>query len=165
MYTLHCTKKLLDRGKLSVTSSSEPSTTLLGNWYATALFWKPQLALLVNERTLLPVLMPLAPTSTLTARFPTELSSVLHRHGVDQAVIASEAAAMSDVSVAKTANRSVVGTMNEFSFLAESYRDHMETTDLLVLSMRLSDTPCGAIKHNSPARLVKDVLGAPTYLN
>lgn len=32
---------------------------------ATALFWKPQVALLVNEPTLLPVLMPLAPAATL----------------------------------------------------------------------------------------------------
>jgi hypothetical protein len=34
---------------------------MLGQWYATAVFWKPQVALFVNESTLLPVLMPLAP--------------------------------------------------------------------------------------------------------
>jgi hypothetical protein len=61
MYCLHCTKKLLDRIKPSIAASLPPPTTALGNWYATALFWKPQLALLVNERTLLPVLMPLRP--------------------------------------------------------------------------------------------------------
>jgi hypothetical protein len=32
---------------------------MLGSWYATVLLWKPQVALLVNEKTLLPVLMPL----------------------------------------------------------------------------------------------------------
>ena len=77
MYTLHCTKKLLDRVTPSVLSSGPPPTTVLGNWYATALFWKPQVALLVNERTLLPVLMSLAPASTLTARFPDALASLL----------------------------------------------------------------------------------------
>jgi hypothetical protein len=35
-----------------------------------ALFWKPQVVLLVNEKTLLPVLMPLAPARNLMARFP-----------------------------------------------------------------------------------------------
>ena len=55
MYTLHCTKKLLDRVKVPAMSAAQPPTTVLGNWYATALFWKPQIALLVNERTLLPV--------------------------------------------------------------------------------------------------------------
>src|SRR5664279_917431 len=150
MYSLHCTKKLLDRIKPSIATSPPPSTAL-GNWYATALFWKPQLALLVNERTLLPVLMPLAPSSTLSARFPGALAVVLSRHGISPAAIDRELAAMTEVAFAKTANRSVLGIMNEFSFLAEGYRDYLETSDLLALSMRLADTPCSPIKYNSPA--------------
>jgi len=67
---------------------------------------------------------------------------------------------MCEVSVVKTANRSGVGTMNEFAFLAESYQGYLETLDLVALSMRLANTPCSAIMHNSPARLVKDLLGA-----
>jgi hypothetical protein len=163
MYTLHCTKKLLDRFKSAVAASSSPPTTSLGNWYATALFWKPQVALLVNERTLLPVLMPLAPASTLAARFPHALATILVRHGANQAFIANEVAAMSEVSMAKTSNRSVVGTMNEFAFLAEAYREHMDTLDLVALSMRLADTPCGAIKHDSPTRLVRELIGASAH--
>ena len=61
----------------------------------------------------------------------------------------------SEVSVAKTADRSVIGTMNEFAFLAEVYRERVETTDLLALSVRLADTPCSAIGQDSPARLIK----------
>lgn len=158
MYSLHCTKKLLDRIKTSAAGALPPPTTRLGNWYATVLFWKPQLALLVNERTLLPVLMPLAPASTLAARFPVELAAVLDAHGASQAIIESEVAAMVDVAIAKTANRSVVGTMNEFSFLAEGYREYLETSELVTLSMRLAETPCSPIKYNSPARLLKEVL-------
>ncbi len=79
-------------------------------------------------------------------------------HGGNQAFIATEVAGMSEVSVAKTANRSVVGTMNEFAFLAAVYREHMRTTDLLVLSMRLADTPCSAIKYESPVRLIKEII-------
>ena len=56
MFTLHCTKKLLDRIGHPV-GTPVPASTRLGNWYATALFWKPQMALLVNERTLLPVVL------------------------------------------------------------------------------------------------------------
>ena len=59
MFHLHCTKKLLDRIKPEIAAAGQ-SDTALGSWYATALFWKPQVALLVSERTLLPVLMPLA---------------------------------------------------------------------------------------------------------
>ena len=63
-----------------------------------------------------------------------------------------------DVAIAKTANRSVVGTMNEFSFLTEGYREYLETSDLVTLSMRLADTPCSPIRYNSPARLLQEVL-------
>ena len=132
---------------------------MLGNWYATALFWKPQLALFVNEQTLLPVLMPLAPASTLSARFPDELAAVLGRHGVNRAAIERETAAMADVAFMKTANRSVVGSMNEFAFLAARYREYLGTADLVTLSMRSADTPCSPMKYNSPERLLKELFG------
>ena len=66
---------------------------------------------------------------------------------------------MGDVAFAKTANRSIVGTMNEFSFLAEGYREYLETSDLVTLSMRLANTPCSPIKYDSPARLLKELFG------
>ena len=69
MFHLHCTKKLLDRIKPEIAQPGQ-SDTNLGSWYATILFWKPQVALLVSERTLLPVLMPLVPAATLARRFP-----------------------------------------------------------------------------------------------
>lgn len=110
--------------------------------------------MLVNERTLLPVLMPLAPAATLATRFMTELAIVLRLHGASPAQIARETAAMGEVCLAKTANRKVLGTMNEFAFLAQAYREDLKTLDLQALSMWLTDTPCGAIKYDSPARLI-----------
>ena len=62
-------------------------------------------------------------------------------------------------------NRSVVGTMNEFAFLAEAYRDDMEATDELILSVRLAGTLCGALKYNSPCRMLKDLLAAQSRWN
>ena len=119
---VRATKKLLDRvGPPSL--GDEESTTLLGQWYATALFWKPQVALFVSEPTLLPVLMPLAPAGTLLARFPQYAAASLAFHGTPQEVIDEELRQMRDHRLAKTANRSVVGIMNEFTYLAEAYRD------------------------------------------
>jgi len=157
MYTLHCTAKLRDRLKQPLSEGPQPPSTVLGNWYATALFWKPQLALLVNERTLLPVLLPLAPAANLPERIAPALARVLRMHGIDQDFIEREVAAMDEVRIAKTSNRSLVGTMNEFEFQAEVYRDHSGITDLLELAMRLAQTPCGAIKGNSPARLLRQL--------
>ena len=46
MFVLHATKKLLGRIGRPDDAVAAP-TTGLGNWYATALFWKPQVALFV----------------------------------------------------------------------------------------------------------------------
>src|SRR3546814_2616036 len=81
MFRLNCTNKLLDRIKPEIVEPG-PSDTALGSWYATALLWKPQVALLVSEPTLLPVLMPLAPAATLARRFPAQLALVLKEHNV-----------------------------------------------------------------------------------
>jgi hypothetical protein len=144
-FVLHCTKKLLDRIKPSVVVSNGASTTYLGNWYATAFFWKPQVALLVNERTLLPVLMPLAPASGLADRFRGHLAAVLSAHFVPQSLIESELLQMNDVQYAKTTNRSLVGMLNQFTYLAEGYHGHLDNNDLMAISMRLSETPCSPL--------------------
>ena len=160
IFSLCITKKRLDRIKLAIITPEATSSTILGNWYATVLFWKPQLALLVNEQTLLPVLMSLAPVSTLAARFPQQLALVLSAHSIAQDFIDNELAQMSDVQFAKTLNRSIVGIMNQFSYLAEGYRDYLETNDLLALSLKLSETPCSPLYKGavSPHRELKRVI-------
>jgi hypothetical protein len=151
---VRATKKLLDRIGPPNLDEREQSTTLMGQWYATAMFWKPQVALFVNEPTLLPVLMPLAPAATLLARFPQQLAAALAAHGAPDAVIDEEQRQMRDRRLAKTANRSVVGIMNEFTYLAEADRGHTPAPDLLALAIRLAATPCGPLysKHISPDR-------------
>ncbi len=161
MYTLHCTQKLLDRINQPLVDVPPMPTTSLSNWYANALFWTPQVALLVNERTLLPVLMPLAPASTLQARFPRHLAAVLLELRASAQFIAGEVDAMNESVVAKTANRKVLGSLNEFAFLADGYREYLESPDLLLLSLKLSETPCGPLKGNSPARVFGDLVAAP----
>ena len=144
MFTLHCTKKLLERVRPEIEAPCN-ATTRLGNWYATALFWKPQMALLVNERTLLPILMPLAPAATLAKRFPAALKEVLQGLDLPAEFIQAEVEGMGEVVYAKTANRSVVGTMNEFAFLAEAFRDRGAPVDTVALSLKLAGVPCGPL--------------------
>jgi len=151
---VRATRKLLGRIGPPNLGEAEQSTTLMGQWYATALFWKPQVALFVNQPTLLPVLMPLAPAATLLARFPQQLAVVLAAHGTPAAVIDEEQRRMRDRRLAKTANRSVVGIMNEFTYLAQARRGHTPAPDLLALAIGLAATPCGPLysKHISPDR-------------
>ena len=89
--------------------------------------------------------MPLAPATTLLARFPQQLATVLAAHGTPGAVIDAKQRQMRDRRLAKTANRSVVGIMNEFTYLAGAHGGDTPAPDLLALAMRLAATPCSPL--------------------
>lgn len=116
--------------------------------------WRPHVALFVNETTRLPVLVPHAPASTLIPRFITHFGALLDALGTDPRFTATETNEMSAYTWAKTANRSVVGSLNEFAFLANAYRERLGHDNLLALSLRLACTPCGPLRdrHGFPDR-------------
>ena len=64
------------------------------------MFWRPQAALFVNEATLLPVLLPLAPAATVIDRFAPALAAVLGEQGGPLEFIQTEMAEMRDWRVA-----------------------------------------------------------------
>jgi Domain of unknown function (DUF6933) len=132
-----------------VSSDDRSTTTALGDWYVTALFWRPQVAVFVNETTRLPVFVRLAPASTVVERFAGQLVCVLGFHGIDARFVAAELGEMGEYRFAKTESRSVLGSMNEFSFLAGVHRGDEPDVDLIVLSMELSRTPCGPLRNGS----------------
>lgn len=68
------------------------------------------MALLVNEATLLPVLMPLAPAKTLAERFPQHLEAVINALGTDPRFVAAEVAATVEAGWAKTATAASWGS-------------------------------------------------------
>lgn len=157
-------------GRLTLFANSRSGAhtlTALGNWRATALFWKPQVALFVNEATLLPVLMPLAPAKSIADRFPGHLETVLDALGTDRRFVAVEIEAPTDARWARTANRSIVGMMNEFSFLAETDRAHERGEDLVSMAVRLAGTPCSPLyKRNTfPVRERRPRRFTPARMN
>jgi Domain of unknown function (DUF6933) len=152
------TKKLRDRVKGARVVDGEESTTALGDWFANALFWRPQVALLVNRRTLLPVFIELAPAATLLDRGPAAIEAVLRRHGVDETFLAAERKAMSEVRIGPTNDRRVVGVMNEFAFHGEwLWKDGLR--DLEALSLRMSSLIIGRLDEGSPDRALSAVVG------
>jgi hypothetical protein len=101
--------------------------------------------LLVSESTLLPILMPLTPAARWSSRIAGQVATVLAAHGAPTAFVEAEVHHMRDRRLGPTANRSVVGIMNEFVFLADVHRDRGAELDLLDLSLRLSETPCSPL--------------------
>lgn len=104
--------------------------------------------LLVNETTLLPVLLPLAPAATALARAVGRIAATMATYGADDAMIAAEVEQMSTRRIAPTANRSVVGIMTEFTFLA----DRSRARELDDLQEWLASTPCSPLyrTHTTP---------------
>ena len=145
MITLRCTQKLLRRLDARPSADAPASDSRLGDWYANLLYLRgEQLILCVSERTLLPVLV----TARDGARFPERLreglAEVLSALGVSKTTIDEELAAMRDYRIAKTNNRRVLGTMNDFAWMLECGRGG--SASLVQLSIELANTPCSPLK-------------------
>ena len=80
------------------------------------------------------VLVPLAPAASVVSRFVDDAARLFAGLGVDPRFVDVEGTEMSEHCVAKTASRSVVGTMNDFAFLANVHRDERDADDLIGLS-------------------------------
>lgn len=145
MFYLHCSKQLLDRVSSGLSEPAGTGGNILGNWYAKVIFAKPQVALFVNERTLLPVLMPLAPASSLVERFPQYLFKVLLSQGVSESFMQQELNYLDEVIYCKSTNRSIIGILNMFTYHLESYQSIHYANDWYELSMMMADTPCGPL--------------------
>ncbi len=157
MLVLRCTKKLL--GRMDVTPVPEREVpvarTRLGEWLAniTTVDRRP-LVLAVSSRTLLPVLLPLAPAKTLASRFPGALAEMLEALIINGARIDVEVAALSEHTIAATNNRRVLGTMNDFIFMMPHYAPG---TPLIEEALQLAKAPCSPIGMESPDQLTRQL--------
>lgn len=154
MLIVRATKKLLRLTGPSSAPDDDRGTTLLGPWYATVMYRRPRVVLLVNESTLLPALLPLAPASTLASRVAEQVITVLRAHRASVAIIDKERLHMQTWRLGTTTNRSVVGVMTEFARLAEIHHSADPDLDLIDLAVRLAATPCGPLydRNVSPNR-------------
>lgn len=161
MIIIRMTRKLAARiGPWTQTEHDHP-TGPLGDWHATALPWRPQqLALLVNDQTLLPVLLALSPATTLLDRFPLQLAEVLTELKTPPDDLTRIVDACATYRTAPTSSRSVIGSMNEFTHLASHHRHELSVNaDLIALSARLAHTPCGPLykRRVTPAEELKAI--------
>ena len=125
-------------------------------------FLKPQLVLLVNERTLFPVVMPLAPAATVMKRFPGSLRDILNARGIPAEFIEFETAAMAEGRYAKTASKSILGVMNDFVYNLKFRHDYHGITNPMWLALELSQTASGPLRdrHGLPDRELDAVVTA-----
>ena len=166
MLILRATKKLRDKIGAVAGESDVASTTVLGDWYANLLAWRRPHVIVVNARTLVPVITPLAPAKGLVKRLPDVIADALLALGVTQEVVDAERERMGEVRIAPTVDRSVVGSMNDFAFLAD-HRRHQTGNDLDGLNLRelskdLAHVPCGPLykSHTFPDAELRALLAS-----
>ena len=146
MVVLRATQKVL-RALPQSTRTVGASDTALCDWYVNRLVVDRQpLLILVSSCSLLSLLNPARDVRALPDRLSALVAARLYRLGIAQPLIDAEVAAMDTVAVAKTLDRSVVGTMVDFALMIPSYLriDGWDETTLPLVEARLAATPCRA---------------------
>lgn len=125
------------------------SDTALGDWYVNRLVVDGQpLVLMVSALSLLSMLVRAREVRTLPERLPGLVEQRLSRMAVPTRWIRSEVEAMRPVVVAKTVDRSVLGTLVDF---AKTIPYHLpeggwDDDALLRVEDRLAATPCRVVR-------------------
>lgn len=150
MLVLRCTKKLLARlgGPNANVGDDVATTTKMGEWTANLFFiGRQQLVLAVNNRTLLPVLMSIAPAKTFHPRFVEAAGEMLMALGIDRGKVLAEMSAMSECILGATSDRRVLGTINDFGRMLDAYVDGRPLPEI---ALHLAQAPCSPIGMERP---------------
>jgi hypothetical protein len=157
MVVLRCTQRLLVRLKQVGDLTLVESTTRLGDWYGNILrIGRHQHLLFISERSRLPVVIPIREVKRLRTVFPDAVCERLSIVGLAAADIADERMRMSELALGRTRNRSLLGTLNDFAFMAQSVdarRTEPESPEELM--QFLSQTPILPLDGASPVKLTR----------
>ena len=159
MVVLRCTQKLLVRLKQVQNLPAVESTTRLGDWYGNILqLGRRQHLLFISERSRLPVVIPIRESKRLAEVFPDAVCEVLSNVGVATTDIADERSRMSEIAFGRTRNRSLLGTLNDFAFMAQQGNMNRAEPESPEELMRfLAQTPILPLEGASPIELTRAV--------
>jgi hypothetical protein len=149
-----CTQRLAKRLRVALADDALPSTGVLGDWYANSLnVGHSRYVLCLSEPTLLPVILP-ARKSEFPGRFPHYLAEILDHIGVPSQAINREAAEVNEPVFAKTRNRSLLGSLNDFVFSASIFLQYGDSP--LEANIKLADMPSKVIEFAFPSEVARE---------
>ena len=146
------------------TADPPPPENALGDWYANWIWTAAgDLVIFCSEKTFLSVAMPAAAMGQFAPFFVLRVRNLLRALDVPEPAMAEELAHYREVTIAKTASRSVLGVMNDiawhYQFAAEREGGEGEGPSLwqaeLRASMRLHMGP----DYMVPALVARELLG------
>ena len=161
MATLRCTAKLRKRLGISKPGEAPAPRNALGDWYANILFTRSgHYVLLASERSRLPVLVSARDLPNFPSRFLQALTGLLADLDVPTYQIEREIEAMQPLFFGKTANRSVLGTLNDHAFFAKMW---LAPGDLSIhdVALRLAQAPCLPLESSFPDKETRMLLSNP----
>jgi len=142
MVVLRPTARLAAKLRLKLAAAKGRSDTRLGDWYANDIaLGRRRLVLCVSELSRLAVVLDAAPYASIPERLGPAVGVLLHRIGAPTEAINRELMAMSTIEVAKTQNRSIIGSMLEYQWSLKVMHEHGDlgqSGDLLPISVYLS---------------------------
>ena len=116
--------------------------------------------LCVNEHGRVPIVLLARELRTLDQRLPSALGAVLSDLGVSKSAVAHELAAMDTAVVARTASRSILGTINDFAIALTWALAEKPGTSLHQLCLELCETPVGPLGYEHPGAFALRLFGA-----
>lgn len=124
MITLHCTKKLQKALGIHPADELSPSTNALGEWYGNVIDTDAGgLVVFCNAHTFLSVAVPTIRIEQLIPLFVARVYNLLRLIEVPEPLAMGEIAAYDSIQFAKTADRSVLGSLNQivqiYQYVAE----------------------------------------------
>lgn len=168
MLILRCTQKLQKRLRLDFEDAPHSDPSLLGAWYANLLPDFEDVAICVNERTRLTVLveLPRRPRlEQLVDGFRNELGWLLLNLGLSgAAILRIMDGNKGAVCVARTQGKSRLGTMNDFASIAgyciDEQLDAGMQVDLRSILPQLNDAPLKPLGWKSARKELERVCAA-----
>lgn len=138
-------------------------TGKLGGWYCGVLFvHRIKYLLLVNEVTLAPLLLPARGIGTvqeLSWRLKQQMVRGFTFWGISEQAFMPEVELVDEIVIAKTASRSILGSMNDIIFRTTFHADyHQIAPDSLEMLELLGKTPMGGQKYASAIKMLHMVL-------
>lgn len=157
MPNLRCTGRLLKHLRQKPVLDPPAPENRLGDWYANALnIGRNRLVLVTSERSLLCLVTHIRDSAHLRERIRERAFALLYHLGVPPDLAAAEVRGMQGMPFAKTANRSVLGSMNDFAVQAEAYvRYGPAEIDLTDLELRLNTVLCGPLEYLQPMEVTR----------
>jgi hypothetical protein len=156
MVVLRCTRQLLFRLKQSDEEPSNRSTTRLGDWYGHLIrMGRRHVLIFISEESRLPVLIPIRAANRLRTVFPDAVCQMLAAVGVSPADIVDERLRMSEMAYGRTKSRSLLGTLNDFSFGVDADFMTARHESLEDIARVLARTPIMPLDGASPIDLTR----------